>query len=134
MTTIAKDIMSTELIFAHPKMTIEEAIKTLVNNRITGLPVVDEGRHLIGVLSEYDIIKSISGLGETDEPIQLNQSISFNSEVFSITEETSLSEILNYFIEQRIRRLPVVNKKKQLIGIITRRDIMKVLFYRSRKL
>ncbi|MBI3556531.1 MAG: CBS domain-containing protein, partial [Deltaproteobacteria bacterium] len=41
MVTSAKDIMTTELILGHPEMTIEDAIKTLVNNRITGMPVVD---------------------------------------------------------------------------------------------
>jgi CBS domain-containing protein len=130
--TCAKDIMTTELILGHPEMTIEEAIKTLVNNRITGMPVVDDERHIVGVVSEYDIIKSIDSI-DTDRPLDLTRRIDFSHKVTQITEDTSLTDILKLFIERKIRRLPVVNQKAQLVGIITRRDIMRVLFYRSKK-
>jgi CBS domain-containing protein len=133
MPTYAKDIMTTELILGHPRMTIEEAIKTLVNNRITGMPVVDENRRLIGVVSEYHIIKSVEST-KKNRPINLGQTINYSSKVTTITEEAHLSEILRHFVERKIRRLPVINKEKQLVGIITRRDIMRVLFYRSKTL
>lgn len=133
MVTCARDIMTTELILGHPNMTIEDAIKTLVNNRITGMPVVDENRHIVGVLSEYDIIKTVEGF-EKDKPLNLTKKIEYTHKVTSVAEETPLPQILKHFVEQKIRRLPVINKDNQLVGIITRRDIMRVLFYRSKTL
>ena len=133
MVTCAKDIMTTELILGHPQMTIEEAIKTLVNNRITGMPVVDDEKRIVGVVSEYDIIKSIDSI-ENDKPINLARVIDFTHKVTTITEDTKLPDILRHFVERKIRRLPVINKQNQLVGIITRRDIMRVLFYRSKTL
>lgn len=133
MVTVARDIMTTELILGHPKMTIEEAIKTLVNNRITGMPVVDEERHIVGVVSEYDIIKSVDSF-EKDRPVDLSQIIEFSHKVTTVSEDAKLSDILKYFVEKKVRRLPVINKQNQLVGIITRRDIMRVLFYRSKPL
>jgi CBS domain-containing protein len=125
--------MTTELILSHPEMTIEDAIKTLVNNRITGMPVVDKERRVVGVVSEYDIIKSIDDVSG-DKPIDLGKVIQYSREVIVITEDTRLPEILNHFVSDKIRRLPVVNREKQLVGIITRRDIMRVLFYRAKTL
>lgn len=134
MATCAKDIMTTELILAYPEMTIEEAIKTLVNNRITGLPVVDDSRKVVGVCSEYDIIKSVKEVEEPAKPLNLKNKIKYTHAVITISESTDLKEILTIFIDKKIRRLPVLNSKEELVGIISRRDIMRVLFYRSKSL
>jgi CBS domain-containing protein len=133
MTTRAKDIMTTEMILGYPKMTLEEAIKTLVNNRITGMPIVDDNKHIVGVISEYDIIKVVRDF-ENEQPLNLSNIIQYSERVTTIPEETPLGEVLKQFVELKIRRLPVVNKNNQLVGIITRRDIMRVLFYRSKPL
>ncbi|MEW6055635.1 MAG: CBS domain-containing protein [Bdellovibrionota bacterium] len=133
MITRAKDIMSTELIIGHPEMTIEEAIKVLVNNKITGIPVVDADQRLVGVVSEYDIIKIVEK-EEGDRPLDLNRVIKFSQKVTTISENTKLSDILKHFVERKVRRLPVVNEENKLVGIITRRDIMRILFYRSKPL
>ncbi len=133
MNTRAKDIMTTELIVGHSQMTMEEAIKILVNNRITGMPVLDETRKIIGVVSEYDIIKSVNEDGDK-KPIELTTPIRYTQKVTTITEDTTLDEILRLFKEKKVRRLPVLNNDNQLVGIITRRDIMRVLFYRSKVL
>jgi len=125
--------MTTELILAHPEMTVEEAIKTLVNNRITGMPVVDNEKRLIGVVSEYDVIKTVNAQKD-DFQLNLAQKIGYSSKVTTVSEDTSLQDILCLFIEKNIRRVPVMNKKSELVGIITRRDIMRILFYRSKSL
>lgn len=129
--TCAKDIMTTELILAHEDMTIDDAIKTLVNNRITGMPVVDTAKRLVGVVSEYDLIKSVNTSHE-EYQINLNQKIAYSPKATIVTEETSLQEILKLFIEKNIRRVPVMNIQNELVGIITRRDIMRILYYRSK--
>lgn len=131
--TYAKDFMTTELIVATPTMTIEEAIKLLVNNRITGMPVVNKRQQLVGVVSEYDIIRAIDSF-DAHKPLDLSRTIKYSKRVSSITADTSLPSILKYFAEKKVRRLPVVNSHGKLVGIITRRDIMRILFYRSKTL
>ncbi len=129
--TKAKDIMTTELVVAREDVTIEEAIKLLVNNRITGFPVVDNLNRLVGVLSELDVIKTVE---ETNAPsFDLEKKVNFTKKVRSIKEDTSWNEILKTFLEKNIRRLPVIDSEGKLKGIITRRDIMKALFYSSKK-
>ena len=109
MPTSARDIMTTELIVAHPEMTIEEAIKTLVNNRITGMPVVDTSHKLVGVVSEYDIIKSIEGV-DREKPLNLQRKIDYTHEATTVSEDATLPQILTHFVENRVRRLPVLNR------------------------
>ncbi len=128
--TIAKDIMTTELVVAREDITIEEAIKLLVNNRITGFPVVDNTYRLVGVLSELDVIKTVQ---EANAPVlDLDKQVNFTKKVRSINEETTWHEILQTFLERNIRRLPVTDAEGRLKGIITRSDIMKALFYSSK--
>jgi len=129
--TTAKEIMTRELIHATDDMTIEDALKVLINYRITGLPVVDKKGKMTGVISEYDILTQISQAKKNSSKI-FQQIIHYSTKVNAIKEDTPLSKIVLQFIETKNRRLPVINKSGKLVGIITRRDLMKVYYYRSR--
>jgi CBS domain-containing protein len=129
--TTAREIMSTELLNATDGMTVEEALKLLINSRITGLPVVDKGGKMVGVLSEYDILVQIAG-AKSLKPEVFQQKITYSTKADSITEETPIQEIMKRFIDSKYRRLPVVNPEGRLVGIITRRDLMRVFYYRAR--
>lgn len=131
MKTTAKDIMTSKMIVAKEGMNIEEAVKLLVNNRITGLPVVDGQGRMIGILSEYDIIARV-GKEEKIEPALFKDRIPFSTSVETVVEDTPLNEVLDRFIQLKCRRLPVLDRKGQLVGIISRRDVMKVLYYRAK--
>lgn len=131
MKTTAKDIMSTKLIVAKEGMNIEDAVKLLVNNKITGLPVVDGDGRMVGILSEYDIIAKV-GKEKIIESDMFKKMVPFTKKVESVGEGTSLQDILDRFINLKCRRLPVLDKDNRLVGIISRRDVMKVLYYRSK--
>ncbi len=129
--TTAKEIMSRDLVHATEDMTIEEALKALINHRITGLPVVNLSGQMTGVLSEYDILTHISK-SKKKNALVFQDKISYSKKVDAIGEDTPLSEIVTEFIETKYRRLPVIDKAGILVGIITRRDLMKVYYYRAR--
>lgn len=129
--TLAKEIMTRDLIQATEEMTIEEALKVLINYRITGLPVVDKKGKMKGILSEYDILNQISGTKKKKSSI-FQDRIVYSKKIDAIDENTPLSKIVAEFIGTKYRRLPVVDKKGILVGIITRRDLMRVYYYRSR--
>lgn len=131
MKTTAKDIMSSKLIVAKEGMNIEDAVKLLVNNKITGLPVVDGKGKMIGILSEYDIIARVGKEKKIDSTLFKND-ITYSTQVESVSEDTSLQEILDRFIQLKCRRLPVLDRDGRLAGIISRRDVMKVLYYRAK--
>jgi CBS-domain-containing membrane protein len=131
MNTTARDIMSAKLIVAKEGMNIEDAVKLLVNNKVTGLPVVDGTGKMVGILSEYDIIARV-GREKELSPSLFRAGIPYSTKVESVREDTPLPEILNRFIELKCRRLPVLDAGDRLVGIISRRDVMKVLYYRAK--
>ena len=131
MKTTAKDIMSSRLIVAREGMNIEDALKLLVNNKVTGLPVVDIEGKIVGILSEYDIIARVGKEKDIDSEI-FRDAIPYSKNVESVEEDTPLTEILERFIQLKCRRLPVLDKSRRLVGIISRRDVMKVLYYRAK--
>ena len=94
------------------------------------MPVVDEEGKMIGVISEFDILKQIFN-GESQRPTRFKDSIRFSKNSKSILDTTPLEEIIGSFVDYKFRRLPVVNKEGRLLGIITRRDLMRVLYYRA---
>jgi CBS-domain-containing membrane protein len=129
--TTARDIMSSKLIVAHEGMSVEEALKLLVNNKITGLPVVNQQGQMVGILSEYDIIAKVGKLKHLD-PEAFRSKLPYTKHVESVKEDTNLEEILDRFISLKCRRLPVLDQGGHLVGIISRRDVMKVLYYRAK--
>lgn len=131
MSTTAKDIMSSRLIVAREGMNLEDALKLLVNNKITGLPVVDATGKIIGILSEYDIIARV-GKESNITPEIFRENVSYTKNVESVSEDTSFTEVLERFIKLKCRRLPVLDSGQRLVGIISRRDVMKVLYYRAK--
>lgn len=131
MKTVAKDIMSNKLIVAREGMNIEDAVKLLVNNKVTGLPVVDAEGRMVGILSEYDIIARVGKEKEINSTL-FQDGIPYSRKVESVREDTDLQDILDRFISLKCRRLPVLDVRERLVGIISRRDVMKVLYYRAK--
>ncbi len=131
MTTIAREIMSTHLVTIKEGDSVEDALKTLVNHKITGVPVVDQKGHMVGVLSEYDIISQLADKGgvRADE---FHSKAKFSDKPFTLSEEAPLEEIVKHFIDHKYRRIPIVAKDGKLVGIITRRDLMRLFFYRAK--
>lgn len=123
--------MTTEVLSIREGATLEEALKLLINNRITGLPVVNAKNELIGIVSEYDIMIQIAEMPNI-EKATLEVPFRFTKGAKAISLNTGLKEIIDLFIDLKYRRLPVVDRKKKIIGIITRRDLMRLFYYRAR--
>ena len=118
----AKDIMTTNVVTVTPKATIKEAITLLVNIEISGLIVLDEANEVVGVISEKDLLVAFDFLEVTKATIQ----DFISKKVISVQEDTPIEEISRVLIEGNIRRVPVL-KDKKLVGVVSRRDILKYI-------
>lgn len=116
----AKDIMKTDLITASANTDIHDAMKTLIANNITGLPVVDDGGQLIGMISEKDMLKLLYEFEDAETSV----SNYMTTEVVSFEAEDSLEDIAGAFKSNSFRRVPILSGGK-LVGIISRRDIIR---------
>ncbi len=131
METQASEIMSNEVLTCTALTTLEEALKIMINNRITGMPVVDGEGKLVGIVSESDLIKLFGVMKDPDQAF-FQQPIMYSTDFHTISANTPLTEIINVFIKTRTRRLPVIDENRRLIGIVSKRDLMKLFYYRSR--
>lgn len=115
----AKTIMTTDVISVNRQTQIYEAIKTMVENNITGLPVVNEDMSLAGVISEKDVLSLLYNIEDKPgkvEDFMTKDPICFNA-------DDSLINIADCFIKNNFRRVPIVAEGK-LAGIVSRKDII----------
>jgi len=137
-----KDVMTGDVICIKKEADIHEAARILSENRISGLPVIDEEKHLIGIVTEADILysagmkKSLNFkdilryiLGEPHPKIRDGSKVIdiMTSQVITTTPETDIKEAAKILDEKRIKRLPVVDENNKLIGIISRANIVRYL-------
>lgn len=120
-----RDYMSTSLFTLQQDTEILRAVHTLVENDISGAPVVDGNNKLVGILTERDCMRITLEAGYyEDYGGRVEHYMSKN--VISIDPDSSILELAKRFIDAPYRRYPVL-KDGGLIGLISRRDVMRAL-------
>jgi CBS domain-containing protein len=111
--------MSRDVAVGHPRQTIAEAARMMAEKDAGALPVGDNDR-LVGVITDRDIaIRAVAkGLGN-ETPV----SAVMSREVLYCFDDDELEDVAQNMGEQKVRRLPVVNRDKRLVGIIALADI-----------
>ena len=144
----AKDIMTRNVVTVTADTSIEALASLLVKNQISGVPVVDEGGALVGIVTENDLISQNKRLhiptvvSFLDAAIYLESSKKFeqevkrmaatrvgdicNRKVVSITEDATMVDIATIMDEKKVHLLPVVEKGK-VVGIVGKRDVLKAV-------
>lgn len=144
---LAKDIMTKEVVTVHIQDTVESVIKLLIDKDISGVPVVDNENKLIGIVSEGDLIykskkfhfplyftilDSYIFLESTDMIKKQMLKMSAYSvgtmmteDVVSASEDESVERLATLMSEKNVNRIPIVNGENQVVGIVTRKDIIK---------
>lgn len=120
-----RDYMSRSLVVFKPDTEVLDAIHALVTNRISGAPVVDSTGELVGVLSERDclrvtLISGYHGGGHGQVRDYMTEG------AVTVQPDMTIVELAEKFLSQPYRRYPVVERNR-LVGIISRRDILRGL-------
>ncbi|MDN5292992.1 MAG: hypothetical protein PWQ91_24 [Eubacteriales bacterium] len=151
---LARDIMTKEVITVKPDTTVEEVIKILAENKISGVPVVNDHGGVIGIVSEADLLvrdaklrvpSFINVLGSLiflEDPRQLDEDLRkmvavkvrelMTEDVITVEEDTPVEEVASLMLKKKINRVPVVSHGK-LVGIISRHDIVRALAAKKEK-
>ncbi|MDD3366961.1 MAG: CBS domain-containing protein [Sphaerochaetaceae bacterium] len=112
-----KDVMTGSLISV-PLGTTMRAVQHLMREKaITGVPVVLNKR-LLGIVSMDDIIQALD-FGYINDPVEQHMT----TNLILLEEDMPVSFAINYFDRYRYHRFPVLNRHKELVGIVTTRDI-----------
>lgn len=145
----AKDVMTTEVVYADPESSVRAIARTLLKRRISGVPVADHDGRVIGIVSEGDLMRRPESetarprswwleLMETPEDRASHYLKShgltardvMTREPITVTEDTPLEEIAMLLEQKAIKRVPVLRDGK-LVGIVSRADLLHGLVARA---
>ena len=115
-----KDLMVTDLEYVSVNDNLYEAACLMRDHNIGLLPVVDEERKLVGVVTDRDLV--IRGIAER-RPNSLEIGKVMSSVLVKASPETTVEEAIQLMQDAQVRRLPVVNEDDQLVGIVSLGDI-----------
>ncbi len=138
-----KEIMTKDVVSVRPEEKAKDALTLLFKMKISGLPVIDAQGKLVGMFTEKDILNNllpsyIEKIGSFiyEENIKsikkkfldlanLTVAQLMRKEVITVDEDTNLYEVAHLMLTQKVRRIPVLDKAKRVIGIVAREDVVK---------
>ena len=137
----AQDVMMQQVVTVAPQASIQEAVQLMLEHKISGLPVIDKTGGLAGIVTKGDFFRRRETGTQhrpprSVEPGQLTSEYAHISgqkvdevmtpEVQTVTETTSLEDVVHLMDRYRIKRVPVL-RGRELVGIITRANVMRAV-------
>ena len=116
----ARDIMSKNVISVQKDTPILDAVKLLMENNISGLPVVEDDMTLTGLLSEKDVVELFYE-GEQAEDKTVSAYMTYPAVCFE--ENNALLNVCDFLAKNIFRRVPITSDGK-LVGIISIQDVL----------
>jgi CBS domain-containing protein len=142
--------MTQPVITAHPDYTLADVAHLFISRRISGVPIVDEQERLIGIVTEADFLRVLGvpshhpthNLWHTLEALfshnldlkEPDTCISdlMITDVITASPDQSVHDAMEEMKKHRINRIIVCDDKRQVIGILTRTDLVRIFFDRIR--
>ena len=138
----AQDVMSRDVVTVTPDATILHAARLMLQRKFSGLPVVDAAGALVGMVTEGDFLRRTETGTVRRRPRWLEFVMGpgalaaeyahaagrlvaevMTRDVLTVTEETSLKEVVDLMERHRVKRLPVV-RGREVVGIVTRQNLL----------
>jgi CBS domain-containing protein len=115
-----KDAMSQKVVAIRPDATVEVAIQVLLEQNVSGAPVIDHEGCLIGIITQFQLLEVLY-----DPKLKLTRVRDFMTHnVLTIEENATLATAANMIIVHRIHRIPVT-RERRVVGIISRSDLLR---------
>ena len=141
----AGDVMTRRVVSVVPEATVLEAIRLMLQNHISGLPVIDASGKLVGVVTEGDFLRRAETGTQTKRSRWLELLVGprklaedyvhshgrtvaevMTPDPVTVTDDTTLENVVSIMERHRIKRLPVM-RGKAVIGIVSRANLMHAL-------
>jgi CBS domain-containing protein len=146
----ARDVMTQPVMTIASDASLLEAVRIMLQNKISGLPVVDSTGQLAGMVTEGDLLRRVETGTQRRRPRWIEFLVGpgrlaeeyvhasgrkvgevMTTEVHTVTEDVPLDEIVRVMERYRIKRVPVM-RGRELVGIVTRASLLRVLASASR--
>jgi CBS domain-containing protein len=116
-----EDVMSTSLEVVAPDTSIQEAADRMRALDVGALPVCEAGQRLIGMVTDRDIV--IRAVARGEEPGKTKTSDVMTRDLVWCYDDDSLEEVTRKMRERQVRRIPVLNRSKKLVGVVSLGDL-----------
>jgi CBS-domain-containing membrane protein len=127
LTLRVSDVMNRRVVHLSSQATLAEAARTFRDKSISGAPVVDPQQHCVGVLSATDFVKRHVGVATREGEELVSHYMS--TTVQGIAPERSLLDAARLMCDEHIHRLPVLDPKGHLLGMLTSLDVVAALVH-----
>ena len=117
---LTKEVMTPSPICCKPADTVDRVAAVMLEHDCGIIPIC-EGRKLVGVITDRDITCRTVAIGKS--PIAVPVSDVMTKTVFSIREDQNVQDAIDLMEAKQVRRLPVVNEKGDIVGIIAPSDL-----------
>jgi CBS domain-containing protein len=114
-----KDVMTSDVSFVSPDTPVAEIARRMRDEDIGALPVTENDR-MIGMVTDRDIVVRCVASGSVEGATART---AMSPRVLYCYEDQSVNEILENMAEQQVRRMPVVNREKRLVGVVSIGDL-----------
>lgn len=144
---LAKDIMTKKVVTINQGASIKQLSELLIDNNISGVPVVNDEGKMVGIATEGDVIVKNTDLhfpryfklldsiiylesltkfkNSLKKHLAIKVSEIMTTKVVSCFPETLVEDVVNLMVNNKVNRIPVISQEGEPIGIITRADIVK---------
>jgi CBS domain-containing protein len=121
--TQVRDLMTESPISCEPSTTAVDAAKTMANEDVGPVPIVQHGR-LVGLVTDRDLVVRVLAEGRDPQSTTIGDIAS--SDLVTVQPDTDLQEALDKMSQNQVRRLPVVESDR-LVGIVAQADVARAL-------
>ncbi|MEO2048345.1 MAG: CBS domain-containing protein [Pirellulales bacterium] len=118
-----KEIMTSSVVTVKNTDDVDVVVSLMIRHNISGIPVVDDNNILRGVISERDLLCLLTLTD--DDKTKVMDYATFN--VVMVYEDTPLVEVVEMMTTHAYRRLPVIDHDGKLLGVISRRDMIRFI-------
>ncbi|MFK7770788.1 MAG: CBS domain-containing protein [Saprospiraceae bacterium] len=125
---LVTEYMVSKLITFSPDDNITDVIDSLLENSITGAPVISSQNQVVGLIDDKDCLKVLVESAYHNIPITRNKVAYYmSSDMKSISNKDTIVDAANIFLRTYYKRLQVKDENGKLVGQISRRDILRAI-------
>jgi CBS domain-containing protein len=121
---LVKDVMTKDLAFSTPRHTVVEAARLMRTHDVGSIPIVEDvtSEKLVGIVTDRDICSKVVALGLNPRDVKVEAVMSTG--LVTVEPDDELDRCAELMKERQVRRLPVVDEKGTLVGIVSQADIV----------
>ena len=140
---LLKDIMTKDVVTVTPSTSLKEVCKILKEKRISGVPVVDEGGKIAGIVTITDVLKIVQEVYQWQaleknayhmnisellgkESLNTNAGNIMTKTVYTLDENKNINDVMRLMFTNKIHTIPITREDK-IVGIIGKRDLVYVI-------